>query len=259
MTGYAEAKRAEEALYDNVYRTKGNFASEAIRSTFLIESEQAFCDLIKSCSPGATILEIGCGRGEISRLAYHCGGNVLGIDISKEAIKYCKAEAEALNAAAPKNSLAFEVCDIDHLDNSIPKYDLIIDREVFSSISFVEAIPRLASLLKPGGRLIVLECLGHNPIFNLNRTIGVLLGRRSKWAAKHIFKLQDIKTAQNYFSKTVVQYFHLFVFAALPLRIIFGKRLIDPLEKKFRALDSKIKNGSLLSRMAFKVVVEFQK
>ena len=66
------------------------------------------CDLIASKmtpAPDRTVLEIGCGRGEIARLlACKTGMQVLGIDVSE-------ASCEEARANAADGNVTFEVLD----------------------------------------------------------------------------------------------------------------------------------------------------
>jgi len=112
----------------------------------------------------------------------------------------------------------------------------------------------LAQALKPDGFLIGIETLGHNPLTNLKRKINVLLGKRTKWAAEHIMKTEDIENAKNYFGKTEIYYFHLISWLAFPFMGLPGGNLLLKLLE--------IKDGILLKipflrKYAFKVVFVF--
>lgn len=99
-----------------------------------------------------SLLDIGCGRGEL--VIYHAlnGGRATGVDFSDEAIKLAEAKARELKA------------DCNFLINSFEKIDEEIKFDRIISIDFIEHISieegkaffiKCYNLLNPGGRLIV--------------------------------------------------------------------------------------------------------
>lgn len=86
-------------------------------------------------------------------------------------------------------------------------FDVIVDYGTFSSLDMSKALPEIIRVLKPAGTIICIETLGHNPFTNLKRTINVLLGKRTKWAATHIMKMKDWKHIFQYFIEYNIYYF----------------------------------------------------
>jgi len=93
------------------------------------------------------ILEIGCGTGEITQSLTEFG-NVKGIDVSEEAISFCK-----------KRNIANVVLgDVNNLDISgdKEKYDFILALDVLEHIQDdLETMRRARYMLKEGGYFIV--------------------------------------------------------------------------------------------------------
>ncbi|HOS48219.1 MAG TPA: methyltransferase domain-containing protein [Bacteroidia bacterium] len=56
------------------------------RLNFIADSIQ------EHCSPGARILDVGCGNGNIARGIGSLGYEVVGIDFSEDAIRYAKSK-----------------------------------------------------------------------------------------------------------------------------------------------------------------------
>jgi len=105
-------------------------------------------DLNKSNS----LLDIGCGRGEI--VIYHAlnGGKATGADFSDEAISLASAKAEELQA-----SCSFIVSSFENLDET-GKYDRIIALDFIEHISTDESetfFTKCYNLLNPGGKLLI--------------------------------------------------------------------------------------------------------
>lgn len=99
-----------------------------------------------------SLLDIGCGRGEI--VIYHAlnGGNATGADFSDEAISLASAKAEELKAIC-----TFIVSSFENIDET-RKYDRIIALDFIEHISPDESViffTKCYSLLNPGGKLLV--------------------------------------------------------------------------------------------------------
>lgn len=102
------------------------------------------CGLIR-IRPGLEVIDLGCGTGELTcRLAALLpGSRVTGID----------ASAEMLAQATPCAGVCFRQEDIATVGGS---WDLIFSNAVFHWLDDHESlIPRLFSLLRPGGQLVV--------------------------------------------------------------------------------------------------------
>ena len=118
---------------------------------------------------------------------------------------------------------------MDFPDNS---FDIIFDGGTFSSLDLSKAFPELSRVLKPNGFLIGIETLGHNPFTNFKRLLNKITGRRTVWAAEHIFKMEDLKKVKGYFNEIETHYFHLISWAFFPcLRLPGGRFILKLLEK----------------------------
>lgn len=99
-----------------------------------------------------SLLDIGCGRGEM--VIYHAlnGGNATGVDFSDEAIKLAKAKADELKA-----DCTFHINSFEKIEEEI-KFDRIISIDFIEHISVEEGkafFKKCCNLLNPGGRLVV--------------------------------------------------------------------------------------------------------
>ena len=106
-------------------------------------------DFADTLSPGARILDIGCGCGRpIAEYLAGRGCRVVGIDISESMIE----AARSANIAGCR----FIVCDFLDYDSD-EKFDALIAFDSLWHIAYErqhEIYPRLAKLLKTGGRLL---------------------------------------------------------------------------------------------------------
>jgi 2-polyprenyl-3-methyl-5-hydroxy-6-metoxy-1,4-benzoquinol methylase len=114
-------------------------------------------DVIQSyCKPGARILDVGCGNGNIARGIGSLGYVVAGIDFSRDAINYARSKNRLANVSFSVRS-AEEVSMQEH-------FDAVICSEVLEHLhnpgSLVHTI---TTILKPGGVLIATVPNGSGP------------------------------------------------------------------------------------------------
>lgn len=120
---------------------------------------RAWLDLLRQWlpTPPTTILDIGCGTGTLSVLMAEQGHTVTGIDLSPKMI----AQAEA-KAAAAAQSITFHVMDAAFPQFGQHQYDLILCRHLLWALPEPPVVlQRWAALLKPGGRLVLIEGFWH--------------------------------------------------------------------------------------------------
>ena len=109
--------------------------------------------LLPHLTPGMSLLDVGCGPGNITAdLAGRLGeGRVVGIDLSRDVI-----EMAAQFTTETHPTLSFEVADVYALDFSEGSFDVVYAHQVLQHLSKpVEALREMRRVLKPGGTLAV--------------------------------------------------------------------------------------------------------
>jgi SAM-dependent methyltransferase len=130
---------------------------------FRIATSQEISKFLSFVDPAApkTVLDIGCGTGQLTRELYHRGYKTVGIDTATSAIQI----AQSLTVVPP-DRLSYVRFDIEHDDLSklpyVP-YSLIVCKLVYAFItdkpSFLE---RVRHLLASGGLFIVITPLAED-------------------------------------------------------------------------------------------------
>lgn len=111
---------------------------------------------------GKTVLDLGCGTGYGSAIIAKVAKDVLGIDISREAIRYARKKYQAHN-------LNFEIMDISDYLGQNKKYECIICLEVIEHISQPQkTLSDISFLLSEQGILILSTPNGLNPKFKFH-------------------------------------------------------------------------------------------
>lgn len=251
-----ERKLKERVAYDASYSQGGEFTDSEVKDRILLESENLFCELIKLYSRNARVLEIGCGLGFHSIYSAKNGAKfVIGVDISEEGIRVARENASRENLL---EIVKFEVADIEDLPYLDDSFDLIINHEVFSSIDTLKVLPELRRVLRKGGHLISIECLGHNPIFNWNRQRNLKTGKRTQWAVDHIFSDKDLKFATSIFNQVSFKSFHFSSVLLAPILLRLPVKVGNFFIKITSKLDRFILKLPQFKLLAFKSVMDWE-
>ena len=104
------------------------------------------------------MLELGCGTGWLTfQLARAGAAAVTGVDSSPSQIARARAAAEKLDLG---HSVQFEVGDAGHLARTTRRFDMVVMHAFLHHLTAAEireALATAADLLRPGGRLVILE------------------------------------------------------------------------------------------------------
>ena len=136
------------------------------------EEAEAWKALFGKAIPGKglSILDVGCGTGEMSRMLAEMGHKVTGIDLSEKMLAVAKAKA--LPGAE------FRLGDAEKPPFDEGTFDAVVTRHVLWTLPHPEkALEGWRKVLKPGGVCVVIDALWNDssPGSRLRRKIGDVL------------------------------------------------------------------------------------
>lgn len=103
------------------------------------------------CVKGQKVLDLGTGTGVLPRNLYHYGAEWIGTDISKNQIE----QAERLSREAGMK-ISYKTAPAEELEFPENTFDVITACQCFVYFDHKKLMPRLAQMLKPDGRLLLL-------------------------------------------------------------------------------------------------------
>ena len=101
----------------------------------------------------STVLDIGCGVGEFSRLLAQRADKVIAIDLSPKSIEIAKQRSQQFN------NIDYQVADIREWEFPSEQFKAIASIATVHHLSLKNLLPKLKAALKPGGVLVILDLL----------------------------------------------------------------------------------------------------
>lgn len=152
---------------------------------------------LSACDRGALIVDLGCGNGFMLPVLEDCGYRALGID----------ADPSLLRTAAPHAVTA---------DGSqLPlRSDVVDGLFVFSALQYMDrdrALEECRRVLRPGGRIVVVENLAGNPFARLSRAVRRMRGVRysRSMEPRHHLRWRDRAIYELYFFDVTYEAHHI--------------------------------------------------
>ncbi len=122
------------------------------------QSWRLWSTALSSLLPPLEVVDFGCGTGSLTVELARWAKQVIAIDRSESALE--KAKAEALRQGL--HNITFLAADLERLPLASATIDLVVVSQSLHHVNNIEAVlAEGARLLKPGGRMVVLELLPH--------------------------------------------------------------------------------------------------
>lgn len=196
--------------------------------------ERFFAELFAS-PPDAAILEFGCGANApvAIRLAEE-GRDVTAFDLSPVAIERARARARERGI---DSRVDFHVMNAERLTLPERSFDVVCGTGVLHQLDLRRGLQEVARVLKPKGRALFIEPMGHNPAINLYRR----LTPSQHTGHETPLRVADIEQAHESFMSVNTEFFAFLSLIVLPVPPARrARRLVDWLDRTDRRLLSRV-------------------
>jgi SAM-dependent methyltransferase len=208
-------------------------------------------ELVRQYGGGANLLEYGCADGMISIVYDRLADNAAyfhGIDISDKAIERARQNC----ASQGLTNCNFTVMDAENLTFSNNEFDVVFGRGILHHLDLNKCFTEISRVLRPGGKAIFTEPLGHNPAINLFRK----MTPQYRTEDEHPLVMNDLKIARGAFREIECKFFGLTTLAAVP----FNATAVGSAMMKFcERADSFLLRVPLIQRHAWSVLITLTK
>jgi SAM-dependent methyltransferase len=236
----------EQKYYDDAYREFLGFPDDWLRcdknlmATQIEEPSGWFYErrllfrrglqvLLAQPLTGRTVLDYGCGTGNWGVMLANEGAQVALLDLSPVAIEVGLRRARVHGVADRVRGYARDASDLSCFASG--EFDLIhACAAVHHTFKYPGAVEELARVLKPGGKLILVETYGNNPALNLARRLRSKLSGEPEDAGEDIILSdREIDLLQQYFCRIDCQPINLLAMAKRLFRGRFSRRTVRAL------------------------------
>jgi ubiquinone/menaquinone biosynthesis C-methylase UbiE len=150
-----------------------------------------------------TVLDVGCGTGEFSRLLANRADRVIAIDLSPNMIEVAKERSSQFS------NIDFQVADVLKWQFPAEKFDAIVAIATLHHLPVESLLPNLKAALKPSGRLVILDLLEQSNLLDklsdfvavpLNWLFQMLLNRHIQQSPEAAAAMREHLRTDKYFT-----------------------------------------------------------
>ena len=153
--------------------------------------------------PTHEVLELGAGSGIHTRVLLETGARVTALDLSEAALDLLDARLGA--AAGPR--LVRRVGDIESLPFADASFDVVVCAGSLSYGDPAAVDAGVLRVLRPGGSLVYVDTLNHNPVYRFNRWLHYLFGDRTRSTLVRMPTVQRIESIASHFEAAEIRFF----------------------------------------------------
>lgn len=233
---YDESARQELGRSDLSYLT----GLDDMPRQYLPPYERYYDQLRRVITSDSIVLELGAGSGRHTGVLTECSRRVVASDISHPSLELCRRRTQGA---------AFPVCaDIQALPFASGSFDVVT---CAGSLSYGDAgvvDAEIHRVLRPGGAVVVVDSLNHNPVYRLNRWIQYRRGDRTVSTVKRMPTMERMFRLARGFEQVTIDRFGSYLYLHPILARALGP---ERATKTCESLDRRVGGG----RNAFKIVM----
>jgi 2-polyprenyl-3-methyl-5-hydroxy-6-metoxy-1,4-benzoquinol methylase len=154
---------------------------------------------------GKTVLDFGCGEGNLGVQIGLLGARVEGVDISPDLIDLARRRAELDHV---EDRVHFQASDILESTPADESFDFVVCTDALHHVDIGRVVPILMKCLKPGGRLIAKEPISFSRTFQAVRDRMPIKAIASPGDRQ--LTEEDLAAIRGPFQQSEVTYFNLF-------------------------------------------------
>ena len=222
----------EQELWDGVFEEPTRTSAWRFYTTAETSAAYHRNLVVEGCA-GKRVLEFGCSTGLLAFEMARMGARVTGIDVSERAIDAARRHAAAEGLS---DRTTFEVMNAEDMTFEPATFDLVFGRSILHHLDLEPALDAIRRVLKPDGRAVFYEPMGHNPLINLYRR----RTPRMRSPYEHPLTDRDLDTLRTRFARVDIRYFHLLSLAATPFRKLPGfatlRRCLETIDRGLFAI-----------------------
>ena len=242
-------KQAKQSIHQDALLELGSSSNDRF-----LQSPYIFVEEYISKNYSKKILDYCCGTGLYSIFPAKQGSNVFGLDISKDSIDLAKLRAKAHDV---ESFCQFEVGDAENIPFQDNFFNLVLSYGSLSYLDMKKAFKEINRVLCYGGTLIVVDSLGHNPFFNLNRKKNIMNYAPAYYKKLKTLKIKELtRASDDYFTLEEVKYFDLMTVLGSFIARYFQINLNPAI---FLKIDSFLSKIPFLNKCCFKAVFILKK
>jgi SAM-dependent methyltransferase len=219
---------------------------------------RVFDRLLAEKLPGLSVLDYGCGTGDWGLLMATEGARVTFLDLSPVAIEVVQRRARASGVSV--RGMARDASNLDCFADA--EFDLIYaSAAVHHTLKYPNALAELVRVLKPGGKLILAETYGNNPVLNAARRLRWRLSRQPEEAGEDILLSDsDLALLGRHFHRMEITPLNFLAMAKRLFRGRFSNAAVRGLVRLLEGADTIVlRNFPFLRRYCGEVMVVAEK
>lgn len=145
------------------------------------------------------VLELASGTGRHSLQLLETGGEIWALDISEMSLEVLR-----IRSGGKINTVCGEIGNTPFKNET---FDFVVSCGGLSYEDNEKLLEEVIRILKPGGGVIFLDTLNHNPIYRMNRFIHFLKGNRTYSTLRHMPRLKFLRQISSKFETSELRTF----------------------------------------------------
>ena len=221
------------------------------RGLYLAALKTLLSEPLERCA----VLDYGCGPGEWGVFLATEGARATLLDLSPAAIELGLRRARANGVSDRVRGVSRDASDLSCFANG--EFDLVFaNAALHHTLKYANALAELVRVIRPGGKLILAETYGNNPLLNAARRLRALFqGEEEEQGEEIILSDAQVELLRPHFRSVEVSPLNLLAMGKRLFRGRFRSRGVRSLVRSLEAADAVLLKAPALRRYCGEVIV----